>query len=125
MGDNRKGGTKLNKTELELIILGQHPNPVEALGTMYFRGEIALEDIQFKLTLPPKLRVESLKYISENEMITSQEAALIWGLGESTLRSAFNNADKRFLEGDYRKSGKVWLVKRSAMYRVYGEKEKP
>ena len=57
---------------------------------------------------------------NKNEIIVET----IWGLGESTLRAAFNNNDKRFMDEDYRKSGKVWLVKRSAMYRIYGEIEK-
>ena len=111
------------KNELDLIIKGEHPEPIKALGGMYFKGKLTLEEIQYKLTIPPKLRTMTIKYIAENEIITSQEAAMIWGLGESTLRTAFNNKDKRFNEGDYRKSGKIWLVKRSAMYKVYGEEK--
>lgn len=59
-----------------------------------------------------------------DEYITAAEAAEIWGLGESTLRVAFNKKDERFEKDDYRKSGKVWLVKKSAIYRVYGEPKK-
>ena len=59
--------------------------------------------------------------LEHDKYITASEAAILWGLGESTLRAAFNKKDKRFSTDDYRKSGKVWLVKMSAMYKVYGE----
>lgn len=53
------------------------------------------------------------------EVMTTAEACTLWGLGESTLRSAIRY--NRFKEDiDYRKSGKVWLITRKAMERVYG-----
>lgn len=55
-----------------------------------------------------------------NEVITIQEAAAIWNKEESTLRRVLGGP--RFVEGkDYRKAGKVWLISRSAMERVYGK----
>lgn len=56
------------------------------------------------------------------DVMTFAEASEKWGLGESTLRSAIHS--DRFIEGvDYKKSGKVWLVTRKAMERVYGKRE--
>lgn len=57
-----------------------------------------------------------------NQVLTISEASEIWGKEVSTLRRVFAN-DKSFKAGiDVRKSGKTWLVTRSAMERVYGKK---
>mgnify|MGYP001469523262 CR=1 FL=1 len=53
------------------------------------------------------------------EFITASEAAELWGLGESTLRSAIHR--KRFKDGECKKPGRDWFVKVSAMKRLYGE----
>lgn len=60
----------------------------------------------------------------KDEYITAAEATAKWGLSESTLRAAFNRKSKQFQPGEYKKSGKAWLVKLSAMYRIYGEPKK-
>lgn len=55
-----------------------------------------------------------------DEVMAFSEASEIWGLGESTLRSTVRT--DKLQEGiDYRKSGKVWLITKDAMMRVYGE----
>lgn len=55
-----------------------------------------------------------------NSVMTFAEASKVWGLGESTLRSMVNS--NRLEEGkDYRKSGKVWLIKKESMIKLYGE----
>jgi len=47
----------LSKEEtLMQIILGQHPNPVDALVELIKDREITLEEFNYKLTLPPKLK---------------------------------------------------------------------
>lgn len=56
--------------------------------------------------------------VDADEWISASEAAQKWGLGESTIRSAINR--KQFAKGEYRKSGSVWLVRESAMERLYG-----
>ncbi|WP_252217361.1 helix-turn-helix domain-containing protein [Clostridium sp. VAP41] len=54
-----------------------------------------------------------------DEVMTFAEASEKWGLGESTLRSTIRT--DRLVEGvDYKKSGKVWLITKEAMERVYG-----
>lgn len=54
------------------------------------------------------------------EVMTTSEACTRWGLSESTLRNAIRyNRLKEDIE--YRKSGKVWLITREAMIRLYGE----
>lgn len=59
--------------------------------------------------------------IHQQEWISFSEAAEKWGLGESTLRSAVNRG--RFHENEIRKSGKVWLVTRQGIERLYGKIE--
>ncbi|WP_265445136.1 helix-turn-helix domain-containing protein [Acetivibrio straminisolvens] len=58
------------------------------------------------------------EYALKNFVFTFAEAAEIWGLSESTLRKA--QFDGRFRENETRKSGKIWLVTRRAMERIYG-----
>lgn len=111
------------KIILEQVVQGTHEEPVMALVELYKAGEVTMEEIQFQLTIPPKLKAMVWDVISMEEILTAQEASELWGLNESTLRKAFGNKDARFNSGEYRKSGKIWLVKRSAMERVYGRLE--
>lgn len=58
------------------------------------------------------------------DVLTASEAADIYGLSESTLRRAClgqKGYPPRFQEGEFRKSGRVWLITRQAMERVYGK----
>lgn len=50
---------------------------------------------------------------------TSTEAALKWGLNESTVRKAIQTG-KFNLGSEYRKAGRVTLITKEAMERVYG-----
>lgn len=65
------------------------------------------------------------KYIKFNSnfldsVMTFSEASEKWGLGESTLRTMVKG--NRLVEGkDFRKSGKVWLIKKDSMQKIYGE----
>ena len=56
-----------------------------------------------------------------NKVYTFQEAAKLWGLGESTLRSRASRGE--FLPDEIRKSGKVWLITDEAMERIYGSQK--
>jgi len=61
--------------------------------------------------------------VDADEWISASEAAQKWGLDDSTIRQAIRRG--QFEKGEYRKSGGVWLVRESAMKRLYGEpKEK-
>lgn len=54
-----------------------------------------------------------------NEIFTATEAAQLWGLSESAIRKAI--FDKRLKEGvDYRKAGRVVLVTKQVIERLYG-----
>ena len=53
------------------------------------------------------------------QVMTFAEASKEYDIAVSTLRH--RQRDGRFEPGDTRKSGRVWLVKRSAMERLYGE----
>lgn len=56
------------------------------------------------------------------DVYTTTEAGLLWGLNESTVRKAIQVG--RFTIGrDYRKSGRVTLITKEAMERVYGKLE--
>lgn len=58
--------------------------------------------------------------ILENDYISLAEAAEIWQLSDgSVLRHAI--LDGRFEPHEYRKSGKVTLIRKSAMIRLYGD----
>lgn len=55
-----------------------------------------------------------------NEVMAFGEATEKWGLADSTLRKMVTS--NRLIEGvDYRKSGKVWLITKGAMIKIYGE----
>lgn len=53
------------------------------------------------------------------EVLTATEAAAIWGLDESTVKKACQQG--RFEAGEYRKTGKEWLVTIAGMRRVFGD----
>lgn len=56
-----------------------------------------------------------------DDVYTFAEASQKWKLGESTLRSTVKS--NRLVEGkDYKKSGKVWLITKEAMKKLYGER---
>lgn len=58
--------------------------------------------------------------IDIDEVMTFSEAAERWALSDSTLRKLVTT--DRLVEGvDYRKSGKVWLIKTESMKKIYGE----
>lgn len=106
---------------LKQIVKGEHSRPIEGLLELFAKGEITEYDIQFTIPLPSVLRKQFKNRVNElDEYITIREASEKWKIGESTLRVAFNKKDKRFNEDEYRKSGNVWLVKQSVLYRNYG-----
>lgn len=56
----------------------------------------------------------------DKDWITLKEAAELWGKSSSTLRRVIKG--KNFKEEfDYKKEGRDWHIKRSAMERVYGQ----
>lgn len=60
------------------------------------------------------------------EVITVKEAADLWRKDESNLRKEFVKSIKdegKFKANELRKSGKVWLVEKKAMERVFGKLE--
>lgn len=69
-----------------------------------------------------RLEDEYQKYNNDilNSIMTFAEATERWGLADSTLRKLVTT-DKLQEGVDYRKSGKVWLITKEAMKRIYGE----
>ena len=54
--------------------------------------------------------------------MTTQEAAERWNVTADALKqNCRGRVKKGFLEGEFRKSGKMWLVTRQGMERLYGE----
>lgn len=58
-----------------------------------------------------------------DEVMTAAEAAETWGLAPVTVQQAcsgYAKAPPRFLPGEFRKAGRIWLVTRAGMERLYG-----
>lgn len=55
-----------------------------------------------------------------NEVMTVNEAAEKWGITEGAIRAAIK-AKKFILGVDYRKAGRITLITKESMTRVYGE----
>lgn len=59
------------------------------------------------------------------EVMTAAEAAELWGKDPSTVQNAcsgYRKAPPRFLPTEARKAGRIWLVTRAGMIRVFGPK---
>ena len=57
-----------------------------------------------------------------DEVMTTQEAGEIWGVTADSLKQNCQGRVKNgFIDGEFRKSGKMWLVTRAGMTRLYGE----
>ena len=59
-----------------------------------------------------------------SNVLTITEAAELYQLDESTLKKACTGQKgypPRFKENEYRKAGKVWLITREGMERLYGK----
>lgn len=74
-------------------------------------------------------QIDALVYLSNkedkqmiNEVLTFAEAAELWELSMGTLRMRLSKGYMGdLIEGvDYRKSGKVWLITKDAMVKLYG-----
>mgnify|MGYP002589998775 CR=1 FL=1 len=60
-----------------------------------------------------------------DDVMTTQEAAERWNVTADSLKQNCRGRVKNgFLEGEFRKSGKMWLVTRQGMERLYGEEPK-
>ena len=58
--------------------------------------------------------------ILSDELMSTKEAAEIWGIDESTIRKRIDD----FPPGTVRKFGKQWVVTKDGMKRVFGEPRK-
>lgn len=70
-------------------------------------------------------RIESAKacwYEALEDVYTIQEACKMWNKDEGNLRRLLINKDERLTEEvDYKKMGKVWLITKEAMEKLYGK----
>lgn len=59
------------------------------------------------------------------DIMTTQEASQIWDVTADALKQNCRGRVKNgFKGGEFRKSGKIWLVTRQGMLRLYGEPNK-
>ena len=57
-----------------------------------------------------------------DDVMTTQEAAERWNVTADSLKqNSRGRVTNGLLEGEVRKSGKMWLVSRQGMERLYGE----
>ena len=57
-----------------------------------------------------------------DDVMTTQEAAELWNVTADALKQNCRGRVKNgFKEGEFRKSGKMWLVTRQGMERLYGK----
>ena len=90
---------------------------VEAADVMLFDGLDSSNIKIHHIEIMPVTTLPSTNPISE--IYTFSEAAEIWGIDPSTLRHRVTCTD--LISGsDYKISGKVWLITRGAMERLYG-----
>ncbi|WP_276789676.1 helix-turn-helix domain-containing protein [Veillonella magna] len=60
-----------------------------------------------------------------DDVMTTQEAAERWGItADSIKQNCLGRVKHGFKEGEFRKSGKMWLVTYSGMTRLYGVPKK-
>lgn len=59
-----------------------------------------------------------------DDIMTTQEAAERWNVTADSLKQNCRGRVKNgFKEGEFKKSGKMWLVTRQGMERVYGKEK--
>lgn len=85
-------------------------------------GKVVIDDESI-IYYPSKeitLKSEEDVFFEINEVMTVSEASELWSKSEGTIRAAIKS--KKFIPGvDYRKAGRITLITRSSMKRVYGE----
>lgn len=123
----------LEDKELSNFLLNLNCNVLEIKWcdgsiTSGYGREIQIDYVDDRLSLVEGLWSEPIKDNIElifelpnldlYKVFTLSEAAAIWGRDESTLRRALGKFNQ-FKE--YRKAGRITLITREAMLRVYGE----
>ncbi len=61
-----------------------------------------------------------------DEVMTTPEASERWGVSIETVKKSCQGQKglpPRFKDGEFRKSGRTWLVTRAGMERLYGEEK--
>ena len=57
-----------------------------------------------------------------DDVMTTQEAADLWGITADAIKqNCLGRVKNGFKKGEFRKSGKMWLVTRAGMERLYGK----
>lgn len=104
-------------------------------GTSYYHGEegigdytpckedaklYSLEEIKKILVEFPNEKISLVPTMELESIYTVNEASNYWHITEGAIRASIKA--NKFIEGiDYRKAGRITLITREAMIRVYGE----
>lgn len=86
-------------------------------------GEIMIKDnaIIYNPQIGKPCISQPLKVDIDN-VLTAQEASALWNITEGAIRKAISS--KRLIIGiDYRKAGRITIISKEAMERLYGELE--
>lgn len=86
-------------------------------------GEIMIKDnaIIYNPQIGNPCISQPLKVDIDN-VLTAQEASALWNITEGAIRKAISS--KRLIIGiDYRKAGRITIISKEAMERLYGELE--
>jgi len=103
---------ELEKT-LEWAIDGFHKNYSEGLE------ETSVKEKYFYIASGAAFYATCSSCSKADEWMSAKEAADRWKIDSSTIRHSIRRG--RFKEGECRKSGDVWLIRKSAMERLYGD----
>lgn len=138
---NYSGLQILNSIELQNLLISNKASVLEVIDSngsiteklgnniyisksgdnLLLTGELQTQAITPEMTITfadLELTVDSELY----HVYTSTEAAKLWDKDESTVRRAIMN--ERFVQGvDYRKAGRISLITKDAMIRVFGPPE--
>ena len=132
--DTKLKGTDINVWTLKGLVPDNTNNyTYDYLGIMTFpnnelpQDDVLLELCQYKANeeMPYKYDFEGFKKYIKGwsltlDVFTVTEASTIWGKDESTIRSLIKSGKLTF-GVDYKKSGRITLITRNAMEKIYGK----
>ena len=88
----------------------------------YTRLTLIISIIALILSVYNLLVILGVLKMKLEDVMTTQEAAERWNVTADALKQNCRGRVKNgFKEGEFRKSGKMWLVTRQGMERLYGE----
>lgn len=92
----------------------------------YFSHDPEKPPVKIIIEFDPEGSIYAVHDEGLNDILSLQEAAELWGIHDRYLRNVIvgRYKSRRFEPDEYRKTGKNYIVKRSAMERVFGKPRK-